>query len=223
MGKRTDSIESYESDMREFTPQNAASTPSGKRHRRESEPAEIVVATPVETSEVEIPIRMDDPDVKHVEIEYTRAEMADTLDALKEKLNPHRLMEEAKETAREATVGKAEHAFNGAVETVKDRALVAADVARGVGAMAAQQGKLAGEFVSEKAKVAGELVSEKAKEASEFVSEKAKMTVEKAKQNPVQTTLIGLGVLTGWLLIRAWQRHRNETKMEVWECTLVDD
>src|SRR5690349_17637248 len=43
-----------------------------------------------------------DPETLRVEIEQTRAEMSGTIDAIQERLQPSTLIEQAKETAREA-------------------------------------------------------------------------------------------------------------------------
>jgi ElaB/YqjD/DUF883 family membrane-anchored ribosome-binding protein len=53
-------------------------------------------------------------------VEQTRAEMADTIDALKEKLEPQHLVEQAKETVREATIGKAQHVMDDAMDRARD-------------------------------------------------------------------------------------------------------
>ena len=50
------------------------------------------------------------------EIEQTRAEMSETIDAIQAQLSPEHLKEQAKERAREATVGRAEAALNRARE-----------------------------------------------------------------------------------------------------------
>jgi ElaB/YqjD/DUF883 family membrane-anchored ribosome-binding protein len=61
---------------------------------------------------------VDEVEVARSRVEQTRAEMADTIEAIKDKLNPEHLKEQAKETVREATIGRAQHAM----EEVKDRA-----------------------------------------------------------------------------------------------------
>jgi len=48
------------------------------------------------------------------QIEQTRAEMSGTIDAIKDKLSPQHLMQQAKETVREATVEKAHQVVEGA-------------------------------------------------------------------------------------------------------------
>jgi ElaB/YqjD/DUF883 family membrane-anchored ribosome-binding protein len=52
------------------------------------------------------------------EIVETRAEMSETIDAIQEKLSPQRLMDEAKQSVRDATVGKVTTMMN----TVTDKA-----------------------------------------------------------------------------------------------------
>lgn len=56
-----------------------------------------------------------------VDIEATRAEMSGTIDAIQEKLDPTRLKQQAKETVRDATVGRAEHMMSSAGETAKEK------------------------------------------------------------------------------------------------------
>jgi hypothetical protein len=48
----------------------------------------------------------DDPDVIRQQIDHTRAQMAETINALGERLSPENLIEQAKTSAKEATVGR---------------------------------------------------------------------------------------------------------------------
>jgi hypothetical protein len=59
----------------------------------------------------------DEPEEIRVEIEQTRVEMSETIDAIQQKLNPATLAEQAKEAVRDATVGKAERMISNAGET----------------------------------------------------------------------------------------------------------
>jgi len=52
-------------------------------------------------------------------IEQTRTEMSQTIDAIQEKLNPQNLVEQAKESVREATIGRVEDMVNNATYTAK--------------------------------------------------------------------------------------------------------
>ena len=61
---------------------------------------------------------MDEVELARGRVEQTRAEMADTIEAIKDKLDPQHLKEQAKETVREATIGRAQHAM----DEMKDRA-----------------------------------------------------------------------------------------------------
>ena len=54
------------------------------------------------------------------DIEQTRAELSETIDAIQEKLAPDTLKEQAKEVVRDATVGRAEQALGDAQETVRE-------------------------------------------------------------------------------------------------------
>lgn len=54
------------------------------------------------------------------QIGQTRAEMSGTIDAIKDRLNPEHLVQQAKDTVREATVGKVQDAASAAANTAKD-------------------------------------------------------------------------------------------------------
>lgn len=53
------------------------------------------------------------------DIEATRAEMSETVDALQEKLNPEHIKEQVVDSVREATIGRAENMVSSASETVR--------------------------------------------------------------------------------------------------------
>lgn len=59
------------------------------------------------------------PEQIRADIEETREEMGGTLDALGNRLDPNRLMSEAKDNVREATIGRVEDAVEAAGETAK--------------------------------------------------------------------------------------------------------
>jgi hypothetical protein len=80
-----------------------------------------------------------DPETLRNDIEQTRAQMSGTIDEIQERLNPTRLINEAKETVRDATVGKvtgmmssASKSAEGLVERIKENPMTAAMI--GVGA-----------------------------------------------------------------------------------------
>lgn len=61
-------------------------------------------------------------DVQVERINQTRSEMGQTIDAIQQKLSPDNLAQQAKDTVREATVGKVEGALNDAGNTVQQAA-----------------------------------------------------------------------------------------------------
>jgi ElaB/YqjD/DUF883 family membrane-anchored ribosome-binding protein len=67
------------------------------------------------------------------EIERTRADMSETVDAVQERLSPENLKEEAKDRVKEATVGRAQEAGFGIVETIRVNPLPAALTGIGLG------------------------------------------------------------------------------------------
>ena len=71
-----------------------------------------------------------DPAQIRAEIVQTRAEMSETIDAIQEKLSPQRLMEEAKDTVRDATVGKVKDMMSSATDKAADLAEDVQDGAR---------------------------------------------------------------------------------------------
>ena len=84
------------------------------------------------------------PDQLHHDIEHTRSEMSDTINALQARLQPQHLVDEAKETIREATIGKAEdmvyqardtarQAGNGIIDTIRENPIPAALAGIGLG------------------------------------------------------------------------------------------
>lgn len=62
----------------------------------------------------------DEPAEIRANIERTRAEMSETIDAIQEKLSPDRLKEQAKDAVKEATVGKVKTMVTSATETASD-------------------------------------------------------------------------------------------------------
>jgi len=55
-----------------------------------------------------------------MQIEQTRGDMSETIDAIQERLSPRNLVEQAKDTVREATVGKVKDMANSVSETAAD-------------------------------------------------------------------------------------------------------
>jgi len=57
---------------------------------------------------------------KRDEIDLTRSELSETVDAIQEKLNPQRIVDEAKDSVREATIGRAEHMVSEVSDRVRE-------------------------------------------------------------------------------------------------------
>ena len=86
------------------------------------------------------PAEVDEIEITKVEIERTRAGMSETVDAIQERLSPENLkeqakdrVEQAKDRVKEATVGKAQEAGSGIVDTIRQNPLPAALTGIGLG------------------------------------------------------------------------------------------
>lgn len=88
----------------------------------------------------------DDPGAIRAGIAETRDRMSNTLDEIGERLNPHRVTEQVKDSIREATIGRVENmaqqaadrvgdAKRGVVDTIRDNPIPSAMVALGLGWM----------------------------------------------------------------------------------------
>ena len=64
----------------------------------------------------------DDPQQIRLQIEQTRDEMSETIDAIQERLSPRNLVEQAKDSVREATVGKVKQMAHNVSDTASDMA-----------------------------------------------------------------------------------------------------
>jgi gas vesicle protein len=62
----------------------------------------------------------DDPERIRRQIERTRADMSETIDAIQDRLNPERVADQVKEQVREATIGRAEHMVSEATGTMRE-------------------------------------------------------------------------------------------------------
>jgi hypothetical protein len=79
--------------------------------------------TPRIRSDAELPSPADHPQQIRADMAQTRAEMSETIDAIQEKLNPQHLIQEAKDTVRDATVGKVKDMMTSATDKAADLAL----------------------------------------------------------------------------------------------------
>lgn len=107
----------------------------------------------------------DDLEAQRAQVEETRAEMSDTIDAIQEKLSPGNLAQQAKETVKGATVGKVQDTVSTATDSVQQAASTASTTAQDAAASAAETAK--------------------------GLSSAA---VETVKHNPVPAALVGIGL-----------------------------
>jgi ElaB/YqjD/DUF883 family membrane-anchored ribosome-binding protein len=76
---------------------------------------------------------VDEVATTRAEIERTRADMSETVDAIQERLSPENLKEQAKDRVKEATVGRAQEAGSGIMETIRANPVPAALTGIGLG------------------------------------------------------------------------------------------
>jgi len=90
---------------------------------------DAVTPDPTLGTEAEI----DEIERTRAEIERTRAGMGETVDVIQARLSPENLKEQAKDRVKEATVGKAQEAGSGIMDTIRQNPLPAALTGIGLG------------------------------------------------------------------------------------------
>jgi ElaB/YqjD/DUF883 family membrane-anchored ribosome-binding protein len=143
------------------------------------------------------------PDQIREEIEQTRAQMSGTIDEIQERLRPARLVNEAKETVRDATVGKVKDMMNnasesagGIVERIKENPVQAALI--GIGAYWLFGRQNSGQSSQYRGQTGGAYGGRTGQYAS---GQRSGGFVDTLKQHPVPATLAGLGA-AWWLMDR---------------------
>src|SRR5688572_3984918 len=86
--------------------------------------------TPRIRSDAELSSPADDSEQIRADMAQTRAEMSETIDAIQAKLSPQHLMQEAKDTVRDATIGKVQDMMTSATDKAADLAEDVQDGAR---------------------------------------------------------------------------------------------
>jgi len=126
------------------------------------------------------------PDIQaaRAEVEATRVQMTETVDAIKEKLSPSHLVEEAKAAA----VSKAEHVAESVVEKARDAAASASEALHS-----------AADYVSEKAGPAVDTAREAATNIGATAKGAGETIVDTIRMNPLPAAMIGFGL--GWLVV----------------------
>jgi hypothetical protein len=81
-----------------------------------------VIADVGKSAMAAVPSSTADTEILRSQIEETRAEMSETIDAIQERLRPGRLIEDAKASVKEATVGRVRGLASRAGDTAADLA-----------------------------------------------------------------------------------------------------
>ncbi len=156
-------------------------------------------------------------------IENTRAEMSETINAIKEQLSPKRLVEDAKEAASEAVAEKVTEVKDAVMDKVSDIAHGASDIAHNVVATVTGAAHSLGEKVSELTGNAKDKINElthgsdksdhvgsppgytaygtQARPSGSHSKQMGDVLMDTIKENPVPAALVGVGL--GWLLVDA--------------------
>jgi len=173
---------------------------------------ERVAPSADEFEDVGVDSEVSDVDTTRAQIGRTRAEISDTIDALKEKLNPQRLMEQAKETVREATIGRAQQAMSNAVDTAKETVGTAMDTAKEAAGTAVDRTKQVMSSAVDTAREAAGTAADRTKRvvssASDTVVGVSSTVSDTVRRDPLPVALAGIGI--GWLLISARKRAQEQ-------------
>jgi ElaB/YqjD/DUF883 family membrane-anchored ribosome-binding protein len=139
-------------------------------------------------------------DSLEVEIEHTRAEMEQTLDAIKEKLDPEHLRLQAKAALREATIGRVQEAVSAGVSKAEDAMSAATDKAReAVGTTVDQAQAAMGAAIDRAQEALGPTM-----DSARCVGSRVVQTI---RANPVLAAAAGAGI--GWLWYSTLSRRRS--------------
>ena len=140
----------------------------------------------------------DDPEQLRAQIEQTRAEMSETINAIQERLDPEKLKEQAKEQVddlADQAKEKLKETVQETVQTAKD-AVYEATIGKAGNIM-----RNVGETISD----VTEPAVEAAGRVAETVRDRGSSIVRTVRRNPLPAALIGIGL--GMLLMDRWQRR----------------
>lgn len=141
----------------------------------------------------------DDIQAQRAEIEETRCEMAGTLDAIKEKLDPGMLMDQAKEKVTDTANTVLQHAKETVHEATTDAVHQVKEIPHA--AMDATKRAVGGAVDSAK---------ETMRPAVEAAGRMGGNVVDTVKSNPIPYALIGIGL--GWLYLSSRRSETFETR-----------
>jgi len=175
----------------------------------------------------------DDPEQIRVQIEQTRDDMSETIDAIQERLNPRNLVEQAKDSVREATVGKVKEMAHNVSDTASgmaDSTMEAAGdladrvkqnpwpaVAVGLGAawlLMRNSNTPSRQYAAAdtaRRQYAGADTARQGQRRTARTGNGGGGVIEVVRDNPLPTALAGLGV--GMLVMRAREQSRPSGRM----------
>lgn len=150
----------------------------------------------------------DDPDVIREQIERTREDMSQTINELQERLSPQHLAQQARESVREATVGRVQELVASAGETASAVARRAQDAA----APMVRRAQEAAAPMVRRAREAAAPVVRRAQDAAAPMVQRAQdaaaPAVEQFRENPLPIALAGAGAgLVWWMMRRSSSRQ----------------
>jgi len=153
------------------------------------------------TDDMEDTVVIAEVEVRRANIEQTRSDISETLDAIKDKLQPQTLIQQAKESVHEVTANVAEKARELTAEAA-EKAREVVGQARDTVHTAVQEAR---EAIPAAAHNAVSSVVDTAKDAVTGVVDTARdagsSVVDRVRENPMPYALIGLGL--GWLYMHA--------------------
>lgn len=143
-------------------------------------------------------------------IERTRDNMSGTIDEIQERLNPSNLVQQAKDSVREAAVEK----LKGAVSTAKGAVDTAGEAGKRAVNTAGQVGRRALSTATVQGKRALDTAGETARRAAEQAKTSGTRAVSSARENPVSAALVASGV--AWLMSRGLTSRRRRSSSDSW-------
>ena len=153
-------------------------------------------------------------DIIKANIERTRDNMSGTIEEIQVRLNPSNLVQQAKDSVREAAVEKLKGAVitaKGAVDSASEAGKRAADTASEMGKRVADTASEVGKRALSTATVQGKRALNTANETARRAAAQAKTSgtraVSTAQQNPMGAALVASGV--AWLVSRTLMPRRR--------------
>lgn len=159
----------------------------------------------------------DDPDVIREQIERTREDMSQTINELQERLSPQHLAQQARDSVREATIGRVQEFVASAGDTASAVARAAQDAAA---PMVRRAQDAAAPMVRRARDVAAPMVRRAQDAAAPMVQraqDAAAPAVEQVREHPLPIALAGAGAgLVWWLMRRSSSRQIWSSNMNDW-------